>query len=188
MRSKAPAAPTPVVVALVPAALAAVLAVAGCPAPGGGDCAAPADCAQPDDAPCGRCAPLATSLCLAGACEDRAADAVDVSATFSIDRHISPEPQGLAFAVAARDRSCADLGSFAAFPANLNALASGQKTLSGGTFHPDVALGRVPEGDVLVLALATSGPAGGGDVVAHGCAEATAAQPSLAVPAMDLAP
>lgn len=186
--SRAPLAPSFLVPSLT-AVLAAVLALAACPPPAGeGDCAGPADCAEPEAPACEVCPPVARSLCLAGECEARPADAVDVTATLVLDRAIDQDVQGLAWAIAAADRTCADVGSFQAFPADLNALAAGQKTLSGGGFHPDVPLARAPAGPLLVLGLATSAPAGEGGVLGSGCAEADAAAPALAIPELALAP
>jgi hypothetical protein len=48
--------------------------------------------------------------------------------------------------------------------------ATGYKALSGGSFHPDVAVGRAPSGEVAVLLLGTDGAGGGGDIIATGCA------------------
>lgn len=170
--------------ALLPLLSSTMLLLTACPEAGTGECAGPADCGAVDEAPCPACAPLASSLCLDGACTERPADDVDVAITFSLDRAIDQDALGLVWAVAAQDRSCADVGSFTSLPADLNAFASGQKTLSGGGFHPDEPLGRAPAGDVLVLMLATREAAGAGAVLGSGCAEGDAA----ALPALTIAP
>ena len=152
----------------------ALVLAAGCPAEKApADCQAPADCADPEVAPCEKCAPIAKAVCVEGACSDVPAADTDVNATVNVDRHTTVN--GFVFAVAFADRSCTDVGSFTAFPADLNALQSGQKTFEGGTFHPDVPLGRVPAGDVLLLALGTDAAGGDGNVVAHGCVAGPAA-------------
>lgn len=178
-------------VALVPMLLmlALVPALFGCPPPAGAEgCASPSECEEPEAPACERCPRVARSLCLEGGCVARPADAVDVTATIVLDRAIDQDVGGLVWALAAADRTCTDVGSFDVFPADLNVLAAGQKSLSGGAFHPDVPLARAPEGALLVLALATSAAAGEGEVLGAGCAEATATAPSLAVAQLDLAP
>jgi hypothetical protein len=176
---------SPAAVLAVPLVLALVTAISGCPTDDGG-CGGADECGALADAACDNCARLPAQLCVERACVARGDDAVDISADVSIDRHIT-NAAGLAFAVAVADRSCDDVGAFDAFPPGLSTLAAGQKTLEGGTFHPDVQLGRVPEGDVLVLALATDAAGGDGAVVAHGCATASAAAPSVKA-AVSLAP
>jgi hypothetical protein len=166
-----------------------VLAGAACPGPAPAvECERPSDCEEPAERPCARCPLLATSLCLEGACLARPPDAVDVSATLVLDRTITAATRGLVWAIVSADRSCAELGSFEAFAAELNGLAAGQKTLSGGGLHPDVPLARAPEGALLIVALATDEAAGQGRVLGSGCAEATATAPSLAVERLDLGP
>jgi hypothetical protein len=150
--------------------------------PDAAECAAPADCGDVEDAPCERCPAIASSVCVEGACTEVGAADVDVTATFLIDRDLDGV-NGMAWAIAVADRPCA---AFTAFAEDLNVVASGQKTLSGGDFHPDVQLAPVPAGDVLVMALATSQSAGEGDVLGSGCVEATAEAPSLAVAQLDL--
>jgi hypothetical protein len=63
------------------------------------------------------------------------------------------------------------------------------QTLSGGTFFPDLHAGRVPAGDVVLIAFATSDVAGKGDVLARGCVAGLHATGSaLAAPQVDLKP
>lgn len=162
--------------------LSLVAVLVGACTPDTSECAAPADCGAVEDAPCERCPDIASSLCLEGACVDTGEADVDVTATFLIDRDLDGV-NGMAWAIAAADRPCA---AFTAFADDLNVLAAGQKTLTGGDFHEDVQLAPVPAGDVLVMALATSGAAGEGDVLGSGCVEAEAAPPSLAIAQVDL--
>jgi hypothetical protein len=160
--------------------------LAGCPPSGEGDaeCSAPADCATPDAAPCDGCPSLAVELCLDGECAARGEDAVDVTvATLLIDRD-ADGVNGLRFAVVA-DAPCDDV---IALGDDVNALAAGQKTLTGGDLHQDVALGRVPEGSVTIVVLGTSEASGQGSVLARGCASGLLAEaPSLVVEQIDLA-
>ncbi|OGQ20004.1 MAG: hypothetical protein A2138_07555 [Deltaproteobacteria bacterium RBG_16_71_12] len=164
--------------ALVGAALCA------CPDSGAGECGSPADCAPPDDAPCEACAPPSVELCVDAACVPRPDDEVDLSATFLIERGVEGV-QGLLFAVAP-GAACEPLAG--GFPAALNVLLSGQRSLSGGDLHPDVGLGRIPAGAALLYALATDAPAGEGAVVARGCVGFTATAPSTSAPQLTLEP
>lgn len=162
--------------------LAAMLGALGC-AGAEPECAAAADCGDVEAAPCERCSVIARdAVCIEGSCAELGAADVDVSATFLVDRDLDGV-NGMAWAIAVADRPCAALSSF---DDDLNALASGQKTLAGGDFHPDVPLAPVPAGRVLILALATSGAAGEGDVLGSGCVEADAAAPALSVAQVDL--
>lgn len=168
-------------------ALFSVALLAGCPPvdEDQSECAGPADCAEPNPAPCDECAPLAVELCEDGACVARGDDAVDVSiATLLIDRDVDGV-NGLRFAVVTKT-PCAEALSLGD---DVNALASGQKTLTGGDLHQDVSLGRVPPGEVTVVVLGTMEPAGEGDVLARGCAAGLIAEaPALVVERIDLAP
>lgn len=93
--------------------------------------------------------------------------------------------QGLLFAVAPGS-ACEPLAD--TFPAALNVLLSGQRTLSGGDLHPNVGLGRVPAGATALYALATDAPAGEGAALAHGCVAFEAAAPSTSAPQLTLEP
>lgn len=171
------------------AALALLLgsALAGCPGtstPGAGECEVPADCGDAE-APCAGCPPLATSLCVEGACLAREDDAVDVSADVNIHRDVAPSVRSFVHALidvsgASGKLSCANVLDGGQVTAGANVLAAGYKSVSGGSFHDDVSLGRVPEGEMLLVIIATSANAGGGDVLATGCVEGLKAEaPSL---------
>jgi hypothetical protein len=148
---------------------------------GQGECTTMAECGDVDEV-CDRCAPLASALCDDGACVERAADAVDVSATVSI------EPRqlvvtSLVYAVVSKttglgELACADAVSASGFADELNVFATGYKALSGGSFHPDVSFGRSPEGDIAVVLLGTDGSGGGGDIIATGCMSGLTAEGS----------
>lgn len=169
----------PRIVALVLAA--APLVLAACPA-AEGECARPADCGPTEDPPCELCPAIATALCSDGACVERAAADVDVTATFLVDRDLDGV-NGLAWAIAVADRGCA---AFDAFAEDLNVLAAGQKTLAGGDLHPDLQLAPVPAGPILVLGLATSEAAGDGAVLGSGCVAAEAAGDAVSAGQVDL--
>ncbi|HEY4223652.1 MAG TPA: hypothetical protein VGO62_19985 [Myxococcota bacterium] len=180
---------TPITASLVVVIALIGLIASACPA-AGGTCTAPGDCQAAGAAPCPACAPLATALCQDGVCSSRPPDAVSVSATVTVERHLANAGtvRGFVYAVAAADRTCDDVGSFSAFPASLNAFGSGQLSFEGGAQHDGVGLGRAPEGAFLVLGLATDGAAGAGNVVAHGCTAAVAQATSSTTIELDLAP
>jgi hypothetical protein len=159
------------------ALFAVAVVVAACsPSP---QCSGGSDCGTPDAAPCSACAPLATGLCVDGTCHVRGKDNTDVTATVSVDRHLTV--QGFAYALAPATTTCAALGSFTSFPSSISALASGQITFDGGPFHDNVGLGRIPGGDdVLLLGLGTDQAAAKGNVIAHGCAQANVEPPAVA--------
>lgn len=161
-----------------------VTAAGACPAEPAGECQAPSDCAPPSDPPCPACAAPSVELCVEGTCQPRPADEVDLSATFLVARAVDGV-QGLLFAVAP-DATCATLSD--TFPASLNVLVAGQRTLTGGDLHPDVGLGRVPPGALAIYALATAEPAGAGSVLARGCITFAAVPPSTSAPQLDLQP
>ncbi len=147
-----------------------------CAPPATPECTGPADCDAPAAAPCDSCPPLATTLCVNGACQPRGQDAVDVSVTVRIDRALDGV-RGLVYAVLA-DTPCADA---VALDATASALSSGQFSLSGGDVHPDLSFGRVPVGAVTVVAVATAQSAGQGARLGVGCVRATATGPALRV-------
>lgn len=156
---------------------AVLVACAACPVAPQGECAAPADCAPAEDAPCDGCPPVAVELCRAGACVAPETPAVDVVADVNVDRDAAA-PARLVHVVA-DGAPCAELLVDGALASSANVLAAGDKALSGGTFHPDVALGRVPEGPVSVVVLVDDAA---GARVAAGCADGLqAAAPTLDV-------
>jgi hypothetical protein len=161
---------------VVGAALALAAFAAGCPTgtPDAGDseCTRMATCGDVETV-CDGCPPLGDVLCLEGTCTERGGDAVDVTATVSI------EPRqlivtSLVYALASMTTGTGPLTCGTAVSADgiadaVNVLATGYKALSGGSFHPDVGVGRSPEGDIALLLLGTDGAGGGGDIIATGC-------------------
>jgi hypothetical protein len=155
--------------------------------PGGGggvDCQAASECGAAEEA-CAGCPPLPEVLCLEGACATRPADAVDVRVDLNLDRTVAPQVRSVVHVVvdqvAAGGRfSCASAFEGDGLAPGANVLASGYKAVEGGTYHPGVNVGRVPEGEVAVVVLATDANAGRGEVLATGCVgELAAAAPSL---------
>lgn len=165
--------------------VALVATLLGCVAgpPPEPECEGPADCGALDPAPCDACGPLATALCVDGACEERGVDAVNVVvANLLIDRAVDGLA-GLRHAVV----SAAPCARALALDDELNVLATGQKSLAGGDLHQDVGVGRVPEGPVTVVVFGTAEAAGGGAVLARGCAaDLVAAAPELIVQQLNL--
>lgn len=178
-------------ISAVPGVLGLAL-LASCAAPADAGCAAAPACVEPAAARCDNCPPEAVELCVEGACVAKAADAVGISATMSIARAIDQDVQSVVRLIAdargpARALTCADAFDGAALNPALNILASGYVATSGGSHHPDVFFGRVPEGDVLVLALAVDGTVGKGGVVGTGCAAVSAAAPTVTVDVLSIA-
>lgn len=146
------------------------------PAP---ECVTSSDCGDVS-APCDGCAPLGDALCIDGACEDRGEDAVTVTATVNIEPR-QLEVTSLVHAVVSQTTgsgplACGDAVSNAGFADDLAVLASGYKGLSGGSFHPDLGLGRVPPGDVAIVLLGTDDSGGDGNVIATGCVSGLTAE------------
>jgi hypothetical protein len=148
-------------------------------------CSAPpaSSCACTTEAPaCDGCPAKATELCTPEGCVAVAAADVDVRATLSVARDFAADMRGFLLAVyAAEDgdgpRQCSDVGA-----ASANVL-DGTVITATGAFHPDIYLGRVPAGDILVYAEAR-------DVenqrLAAGCEAVTAAAPTTTIELIQL--
>lgn len=138
-----------------------------------GECAAAADCGA--TAPtCAGCPELPASLCEEGGCVARAADAVEVRADVSLHRDVAAGVRSFVHVLAAPTTAAGALTCAGAFEqgrvaAGVNVLAAGYKAVEGGSFHPAVNVGRVPEGEVFLLVVATDQNAGEGTVLATGC-------------------
>lgn len=161
--------------------------------PGAGECASPSDCDEAE-APCAGCPPLAATLCVEGACKARESDAVDVIADVNLHRDVAPSVRSFVHALigangAEGKLTCAGAVKGGRVVDGANVLASGYKSVSGGGFHENVSLGRVPAGEVLLVIIATSANAGGGDVLATGCVDGLRAEaPSLDAGLVQVAP
>ncbi len=165
--------------------LGTVIACDGPPAATG--CAG--GCAENAPACNNGCPVIVDELCIEAACVARGDDVVDLAINVNLGRDL-PGVTALAIAVVdARGTSCADVG-----PAHAaaNVLAGNRKEVSGGTFHPDLRVGLVPEGPVLVvvdaLDAAFDASASSRAVVATGCvaidASGTAGTVTVDVPAL----
>ena len=173
--------------------LGAVTAVIGCPT-GPEGCQSASAC-EATLSTCAGCPDEAATLCVDGACVERQGNAVDVVATVNIDRDVAPQVASLVHVVIAKESatgplSCAEAllpGGGVAPEANV--LAAGYKALSGGSFHEGLSLGRVPEGEVLLVLWGTTANAGEGEIVATGCADGlTATAPELTLDLVQLNP
>lgn len=160
---------------------------------GAGECASAADCGEATS-PCAGCPALAESLCVEGACEERAPDEVDVDADVNLHRDVAASVKSFVHALVAPSGAggpldCGNALSGGRLVEGANVLAAGYKAVEGGSFHEGVNLGRAPAGELVVVILATSDNAGGGDVLATGCVDGlTAAAPSLDAGLIQVAP
>ena len=130
-----------------------------------GECTGPGDC-QATTTVCAGCPPLAQTLCVDATCVARAADVVDFSATISLDRSFAGDVASFTHTIIdGRGLSCpVDLAR-----SDINVLSTGFKSVSGGSFHPDVNIGRAPAGTFVVVVVATDANAGEGSVLGQGC-------------------
>lgn len=140
-----------------------------------GECAGPRDC-RPLVTTCAGCPEQAEVLCTSGACVDAAVAAVDVVGDVSLHRDVAADVRSIVHFIVAIDTGtgrfrCDDLDASGAVPAAVNVLSSGYKSVSGGAFHPELALGRVPVGEVAVVVLGTAENAGQGGTLGLGCVE-----------------
>lgn len=189
-RAQAPVVALPLVV------LSLVASVAGC-GPGTsdptGDCASAAECGA-TQAACAGCPELPEALCVEASCVERASDAVNVSVDVNLHRDVAASVQSfvhvLVAAVSASGLvSCESALEGGHLAEETNVLAAGFKSVEGGSFHEDVSVGRAPEGDLLLVVMATSENAGQGAVLATGCLEGlSAAAPSLDAGLVQVAP
>lgn len=166
----------------LPLLLLSLLACAP-PVEGEAECAAASDCGETESV-CAGCPELASSLCLEGSCAERPALAVEVRGDVNLDRQVAPRVSSFVHVIVAAITAEGPFSCGAAFEGGrsapgLNVLTAGYKNVEGGSFHPDVNLGRAPEGPVGVLVLATDDSAGRGEVLASGClADVEAAAPA----------
>jgi len=163
--------------------------LSGCTGPAA-ECAAAADCGEVRAA-CEACAPVGDRLCLEGTCTDRGADSVDVVANIQVvPRQLAVSSMVYVLASASTATGplqCADAIVDGKVADGVNVLASGFKSLSGGSYFPAVSLGRSPEGTIAVLLIGTDGQAGVGKVVATGCvADLEAIGDKLEIELLDL--
>lgn len=139
------------------------------------ECEGPGDC-RSLVVTCAGCPEQAEVLCLSGTCVDAAAPDVDVVGDVSLHRDIAAGVRSIVHVIVAVDTGtgrfrCDELDDDAELPGWVNVLASGYKSVSGGAFHPDVTLGRVPAGDVAVVVFGAAENAGEGATLGVGCVE-----------------
>ena len=106
---------------------------------------------------CLACPAIVEEICLDGLCEARGIDTVDLAIDVSLGRDL----------VGVSAVACANVGPVVDA---LNVVAGNRINVTGGTFHEDLRVGLVPEGD-LIIAVDALGP--GDQVVASGCEEIT---------------
>lgn len=125
------------------------------------------------------CPAIADELCVDDACVARGDDAVDLAINVNLGRDLQGVIALSLAIVDGRGASCDDVG---AASSAVNVLAGNRKEVSGGTFHPDLRVGLVPEGPVLVVVDALDAAfADTGVVVATGCVAVDAGGSSDAV-------
>lgn len=149
---------------------------AACLAPGdaGGGCSRADECAPLLPAPCAGCPPVATQACMLGSCTERTPDARAVVADISIDRSIASQAVSLVHVVLASDGATGSVDCTGVFDeeglaGDLNVWSAGYKSLSGGSFHPSLTLGRVPDGALALALWVTDGSGGSGEVLGRAC-------------------
>lgn len=118
-------------------------------------------------------------LCEAGSCGTRLPDTVDVRGDINLHRDFASEVASFVHVLVGENTATGSFSCEAALDGDdwapgLSTLAAGYKAVSGGSFHPEVNLGRGPERPIGVLVRATDGPAGTGNVLGFGCVAPTA--------------
>lgn len=114
---------------------------------------------------CLACPAIVEEICLDGLCEARGIDTVDLAIDVSLGRDLVGVSAVAIAIVDARVSACANVGPVVDA---LNVVAGNRINVTGGTFHEDLRVGLVPEGD-LIIAVDALGP--GDQVVASGCEE-----------------
>jgi hypothetical protein len=153
-------------------------------------CSKQADCADVSTA-CAKCPEMADQLCANGACVDREEDAISVYANINIEpRQLVVESLVHALVAAETadgDFSCDQHIFEGQIKTGVNTLAAGFKSLSGGSYHQNVNVGRVPEGDLALILLGTDEYGGTGNVIAVGCEDGlVASSDDLTIELVDL--
>jgi hypothetical protein len=144
-----------------------VAACAACAPPSSSTCASP--CATQEPACNDGCPAIADEVCLDGACVAVADGTVDVVVDANVERHVTGVAALLVAVVDARVAGCDDVVDVASAT---GVLSGNRFSVSGGSFHEDLAGGLVPAGDVVVVVDAVDDAEA---VLAHGCQAVTAA-------------
>ncbi len=157
------------------------------------ECERPDDCVAQTQPPCAGCLPMANEMCLLGTCANLQEATVDVSVDVMLQRgDMTSETASLVYAVAMQTGSIARYSCEDAFasPGNLvgdlNVLAAGYKSVSGGSFHDDMGLGRLPQASVLVLIWGTTEIGGEGNWTGQGCSALDLSEPLAEEPIITL--
>jgi hypothetical protein len=144
-----------------------VVAAGACTPPASTTCTPP--CATSEPACDDGCPAIARELCLEGACGAVEDGTVDVVVDASVERHVTGVAALLVVVVDARVAGCDDIADVASAT---GVLSGNRFSVSGGSFHEDLAGGLVPAGDVVVVVDAVDAAQA---VLAHGCQAVTAA-------------
>ena len=135
-------------------------------------CLEQSDCADVATA-CSVCPETADQLCSEGKCVDRGEDAVSVYANINIEPRelvVDSLIHALVSGVTADGPfSCEQHLKNGILDSGVSTFHSGYKTLSGGSYHPDVNVGRAPAGDLALVLLGTDDFGGSGEIIAAGC-------------------
>ncbi|MCP4502744.1 MAG: hypothetical protein GY822_22590 [Deltaproteobacteria bacterium] len=142
----------------------------------------PAECQTASDcgattSTCAGCPDEPDAHCRIGTCVDVEEGAENIVGDLNLDRDIAAQVVSVVHVLAHVDGaddvlSCENVwddANAAHVAARVNVLASGYKSIAGGSNHPDITFGRVPTGQVVLLVVATDANAGEGNVVAKGC-------------------
>ena len=154
--------------------------VLGCPAPdpeeSQAECAVAADCGETLVAPCAGCLELATRTCRLGVCQDSETAEVDLSVDVMLERgDMTTQTASLVYAIAlpeggSEPHTCDSIfASPESLAVDINVVASGYKSVSGGSFHDDIAMGRLPPASLLVVMWGTTEVGGQGFWTGRGC-------------------
>jgi hypothetical protein len=114
------------------------------------------------------CPVIANELCLQGRCEPVGEPTVDVVIDANIERGLTGVVALLVAVVDPRVHACDDIGAVAEL---VGVLDGRRYEVSGGTFHPDLDGGRVPEGAIVIAIDAIDD---GMEALARGCVSADA--------------
>jgi len=154
--------------------------VVGCPeAPmeeKASECQKAVDCEAGVAPPCAGCPGIASSWCLSGVCTQAQPSEADVSINVMLARgEMTSETQSLVYVVAPEEgpfgqQSCASAWSdFETLATDLNVILTGYKSVSGGSFHEDISLGRAPTMPLIIIVWGTSEVGGEGTWTGQGC-------------------
>lgn len=144
-------------------------------------CGVPSECADLKDKPCAGCPQLAETLCDHGECIERGADEIDVVIDVMLDTgEVTQNTSSLVYVVASQNGGSSEHTCISAFLStgelaeDLNIFAAGYKSVSGGSYHENLSLGRCPNVPIIIMLWGTDGVGGEGSVTGQGCTEIAA--------------